>query len=340
MKRIRLVVLIDEVEALYEEDSDAAFAILRELQILSTTPSGVISVVCVTSSSLGYSLINGGNIQPPEMQRELFHLTRDKRIPDLNGEKLRLRRIPPALPSDASAFAPFCVLGPGGLVPPEVLFAVGPHVRSLYLRRIPRTSAPSTLLQSSAETSAYARLFLVHNPSALVLLESLYDALAAQNSELLLDVLTPAKEASNASLLDRIRVSAVRTIDWATAFKPLSGGQVMSIARIVWAPAQLDATLYANILSFLCMDTPLFICGDRSSDGPIDFVSSCLWPSSPLAVLLHAQWRKTQKISLDDAMQATKMAVSDASSFFLRAAVTTNTWERLADRFTTLLANL
>jgi hypothetical protein len=159
----------------------------------------------------------------------------------------------------------------------------------------------------------------------------LYDTLAGVNSRLLRRVLDATVPAS-APLVSRISVSAVRSVDWAAEFKPVSPPDLLSIVGAICAPgsAPLDLALLEDYLWFLSVDAGAIIIHSGPANVRGGFSSFPVYPSSPLAVLLHVDWRRKQQVTARDAGHAIVNSLSNTPAWLARHSSTAASWKSAA----------
>lgn len=323
---LRLLLLLDELEGLYQTNTDASMATVAYLASLVESSAGLTAVVAVSSSSLTYPLMRGGDLPAAEAVYARMFPTLARPLPDMNGQKLQLRRIPVASPVDPAAVLPFCVSGLSDAAHRVVMFALGSHVRSMYHGTLPhRVVAPLADVVSRASSSrkGLVRDYFEAEPGAVQLLAALYDEAAAINGQLLARVLDRGVP-PDAPLLDRIDTAAVEAIDWAAEFKPVPAGRVIALARGLWPTDIHTRNKLGNYLWFLHADAAFITV--IQGDGREDLERYPIFPSSPLSLLLHVQWSADHRFT---AKANSVPAARDASSGLMASAATASSWKAL-----------
>lgn len=193
---ISLLVVIDEMEALYKSNLDRVRDVPQVVSNFAENDAGRTALIGYSSSSLLYPLVSGGKVQPTIAARhfpmlEYFHQ-------DMNGEKLREIAISPT--TSTATVAEFCMdeLPGDNLMRHRrtgiALFALGGNVRRLHKGSLPRTlyaPIPAVTARDSTST-AYATAFNGAND----MMAPLYDLLMGINGKLIASVKATAPTAS------------------------------------------------------------------------------------------------------------------------------------------------
>jgi hypothetical protein len=228
---LRLLILVDEMEALYTTTADFAYQTLGQIEALADSPAGRTAVVGCSSSSLLYPLIRGGNPLHISLRKALFpmadpELDATRRLSDMNGQKLALQELPAARCTDISVVEGFAVPGTTAEQHRVVAFVMGNNIRRLFVKKVAGFLMAPVPYYSDAsspmETSG--REVRVAYPGIISILTRIYDMLAGKNWELLLSAL--GEDVEPPKLQPRLNVEAIANTDWYSLFKPLTADNI------------------------------------------------------------------------------------------------------------------
>jgi hypothetical protein len=113
-ERLWLLVAVDDLQALFERGEEHAYAVLQELEALTDVGEGRTALVGCSSSSFLAPLLCSGAGLPASLRRAHFPLACKYALSDMNAQKLAMRHMPSASPTDATQVAAFCGEGSGG----------------------------------------------------------------------------------------------------------------------------------------------------------------------------------------------------------------------------------
>ena len=324
-EKLRLLVILDEMEALYATRERCAYEVVQEIEALSDVDRGLTAVVGCSSSSLLYPLVKGGNGLPPSLAEAHFPLTKAFTLGDMNGQKLTLRPIPVPTPVDVGAAAPFCKGGDTNNDTCRVFaFALGSNVRRLYDGKLdaPLLAPVASFCNAASKTVAHAQDFSAAHPKMLELLERFYDALAFRNADLLNGIVQPPPDGGSGCLLQGLKLRTIQCVEWSTRFLPLDPETVRAIARVTLAEEGRFSQSLDAMLDFLHYDTALIVAqrGAVHSDVTI-------FPSSILAVLMHMHWMAQNRFGFNDLARSTSEAANRVPSWLMQNAAIYNNWK-------------
>ena len=324
--RLFLLIVVDEMDSLYESDTKAALTAVLDLSMLADVDHGHSAVICASSSSLTYPLVKGGHELKSPLLASIFHLANKQPLPDMNGEKLRLLDIPAAR-FGIDSVLPFCVPGAQLSAVRVVMFCHGAYVRGLYGRGLRKPlAAPYVHLTTSSTPRADRTAYLTSEPGTLALLLAAFDVLEKRNEKLLRSVLNPLVPLT-APLINRIDLHAVGAIDWEVSFRGLDAGEIRSIAKSLWPADGPNDGEVENMLWFLHADSAL-LSVVREEPDVHQLLDYPVMPSSPLAVLLHADWRRKHRFTLTDSWRVVATSLTDTDGI-LRALASSSTYKAL-----------
>jgi hypothetical protein len=330
-QKLRLLVILDEMEALYEAKEEFAHKVVLELAALADIDSGRTAVVGCSSSSLLYPLVQGGRTarMPPELRSTHFPLADAFHLTNMNDQKMTLQEIPLPPPMGGKDVAAFCSPGSGESAARVVAFVLGCNVRRLYKREFPR---PLYAPVPSLDNVEYAKSFRSAPQYGCMpdLLAMMYDVLGAQNEDLLKRVLRAAPPA--ADVLHTLDAQAIGAINWPQSFTPLSSSTTWALARVLQAQDGLDEVTVNAMLDFLHHDASVIVLLRGASMD--DFA---VFPSCVLAVVLHLRWRQRQLFTLRDVAQSAVIAARDGPHWLMRNASVANNWKKTGEELGSLL---
>ena len=333
-QRLHLLVVVDEMEALYETREAYAHRVVLELAALADINKGLTAVVGCSSSSLLYPLVQGGrnDRMPAPLRAAHFPLADVFTLADMNDQKMALRNIPAPPPVGGEDVAAFCKQGGGEHASRIVAFVLGSNARRLYKRKLPPLLYAPVPACSTAGTRSvpYATAFRDAHPLMLDLLAMIYDFLGAQNADLLKRVLRAVPR--TASVLQTLNLPAIGSVNWLERFAPLASDTVWSLARVLQAENGFDEGEIHAMLDFLHYDAAVIVMqrGDAMDELTV-------YPSCVLAVVQHLRWRERQVFSITDVQRSARIAVRDGPQWLLQNASVANNWKSAGEQLGSLL---
>ena len=295
--KIRLVVLLDEMEEVYKHDTCGTRAVLHDVAQMATSSSGRVIVAACGSSSVLSMLVKA--VLPASMHNS-YPLA--AAAVDMNGSKLCERRLPPSLPMDCTRLEPFFPEAPMQ-VRKLACFHLGTLPRVLHE---PRHTAAHAAVEAWGRGSLHESMYCTAYPFAQRYLEAILDRLVERNMHWLSDV-------APRGYVDDGRVVAVLSSDKGSGFNrlvPLNDDDVDEAWR-----ATMDGA------------------GDTMRLSHLRFMSDCnyivlreqprlaVYPSSCKTLALHLKFQLGKKATLVARSARVREQVADFASKTMRAVV-------------------
>ena len=288
-----LMVIVDEMEHLFETSTPTSFRILDEIRLMSSQNTGRVSVIGCSSTSFMPGLLRGGGSLPDTIRAQfrVFSSTGDRVQTDMNGQKFQVCDIAQPSPVSSDAVAHFCVT-PRILSHQRIVaFVRGTNARRLYnSRELASGDLELAPLMEFAVSPAKKEV-----PDAHAVLDALYTLLVIKNSKVLARCLKGHSAdarlrtgAFQCELAD-LDSDAIGSIDWDVDFFPITVPEVDAVRRAWFAempPARME-----EIIRFLEIDAAL-----------VTRINGCVYPWSVLALCRHANYHYYQGYHMSDVM--------------------------------------
>lgn len=294
-----LMVIVDEMEHLFETSAPKSFRILDEIRLMSSQNTGRVSVIGCSSTSFMPGLLRGGGSLPDTIRAQfrVFSPTGDRVQTDMNGQKLQVGDIAQPSPVSSDDVAHFCVT-PHNLSHQRIVtFVRGTNARRLYKSRELAPGdlelAPLMEFAVSPAMTGYASTYMKEVPDAHAVLDALYTLLVIKNSKVLARCLKGHSAdarlrtgAFQCELAD-LDSDAIGSIDWDVDFFPITVSEVDGVRR-AWF-ADMPPPRMEEIIRFLEIDAAL-----------VTRINGCVYPWSVLALCRHANYHYHQGYHMSD----------------------------------------
>jgi hypothetical protein len=326
MDDVWLMVLVDEMERLYEWDNaTAVLGVLHEIETLATTKSGRAAFIGCSSSCVMNPLIRGGADLPQQL-RDRFPVLQRPDVPDMNSTKLTLWPLPVFPPTYVEAARPFCKPESPDADVRCMLFALGGVARRLHDWHAAPTHAPVAEFNAAAgKMPKHSADFLRAFPRTSDLLSRLYDVTLLLNVSLLHRLAKNrrvAAEHDEENAAWNVDVTKVGSVSWWTEFKPLQRKHVESILRQLHVSEARSVDHSAEddwMLSFLHYDAALIVLDEHGQ----------VFPWSMGGLLSHLVHRAAQPYSWDDTKKGTEAFMSSLEGSIAKGVIDPSTYRAL-----------